>query len=127
MIHPSVDQIALAFDANGLKNTDDVRELLGATISHADFKGACTSLKDFIMRCYGSLCEQTLDDVHKAEITLHIDLATVEEVKAKDYQESFEKVGDELRLKRQAEAEEDQALIALKEKSKCVLVSEWST
>ncbi|KAM1056417.1 hypothetical protein ACFX13_030566 [Malus domestica] len=71
--------------------------------------------------------QQTLDDVHKAEITLHIDLAIVEEVKAKDYQQSFEKVGDKLRLKRQAEAEEDQALIALKEKSKCVLVSEWST
>ncbi|CAN6695480.1 unnamed protein product [Malus baccata var. baccata] len=64
--------------------------------------------------------QQTLDDVHEAEITPHIDLSTVEEVKAKDYQESFEKVGDELRLKRQAEAEEDQALIALKEKSKCI-------
>lgn len=45
-----------------------------------------------------------MDVVHEVEITRYIDLATVEKAKAKDYQESFEKVGDELRLEGQAEA-----------------------
>ncbi|KAB2614954.1 S2-RNase [Pyrus ussuriensis x Pyrus communis] len=57
MIQPLADQIALPCDDNGLQNTNYVRELLNAAIAHADFKGACTSFKDFMMRCYESLCE----------------------------------------------------------------------
>ncbi|TQD87588.1 hypothetical protein C1H46_026887 [Malus baccata] len=42
--------------------------------------------------------QQASDATHEAEITQYIDLAFVDEVKANDYQESFEKVIDKLRL-----------------------------
>lgn len=51
--------------------------------------------------------------VYKVEIPQQIDLPTAEEVKAKDYKESLEKVRYEMRLKRQAKTETDQALITL--------------
>lgn len=54
-----------------------------------------------------------MDIVYKVEIPRYIDLPTAEEVKAKDYKESLEKVRYELRLKRQANVETDQALITL--------------
>ncbi|TQD96176.1 hypothetical protein C1H46_018205 [Malus baccata] len=57
---------------------------------------------------------QASNTTHDVEIIREIDLATVIEVKAKDYKESFEKVRDELRLEKQAKMEVDQALVVLK-------------
>ncbi|KAM2509777.1 hypothetical protein PS1_034328 [Malus domestica] len=51
---------------------------------------------------------QASNTTHDVDIIREIDLATVIEVKAKDYKESFEKVRDELRLEKQAKTEEDQ-------------------
>ncbi|KAB2596980.1 hypothetical protein D8674_032430 [Pyrus ussuriensis x Pyrus communis] len=42
--------------------------------------------------------QQASNATHEAKIIWYIDLTTVEEVKAKNYQEGFEKVRDELRL-----------------------------
>ncbi|RXH92904.1 hypothetical protein DVH24_011928 [Malus domestica] len=42
--------------------------------------------------------QQALNAAHEAKIIWYIDLATVEEVKAKNYQEGFEKVKDELSM-----------------------------
>lgn len=44
--------------------------------------------------------QQASKAAHKAKIIWYIDLVTVEEVKANNYQEGFEKVRDELRLER---------------------------
>ncbi|KAM2383371.1 hypothetical protein ACFXTH_040935 [Malus domestica] len=42
--------------------------------------------------------QQALNAAHEAKIIWYIDLATVEEVKAKNYQEGFEKVKDKLSM-----------------------------
>ncbi|RXH76613.1 hypothetical protein DVH24_019501 [Malus domestica] len=52
--------VALRTDVNGLLNTDFVRALLGATIAHIDYKEACTSPEEILMRCYGSCYEANL-------------------------------------------------------------------
>lgn len=52
VIRPSVDWVALSLYASGLQNTDYAQALLGVIITLANFKGAWTSLKDVMMRCY---------------------------------------------------------------------------
>lgn len=59
VIRPSVGHIAMPSDTNELLNTDFVRALLGATIAYADYKEACMSLEEILMRCYGSCYEVT--------------------------------------------------------------------
>ncbi|KAB2619896.1 S2-RNase [Pyrus ussuriensis x Pyrus communis] len=91
VIYYLVDRVALSSDANGLWNTDYARALLEVAIAPANFKKACTSLNDVMMRYYRS---------------------------------GYEVIREELRLKKQANVERNQALIILKEKLERVLTLE---
>lgn len=59
VIRPSVNHVALTIDASRLKDADFARALLRATIDPDNFKEICTSLKDVMMRSYGSRYEVT--------------------------------------------------------------------
>ncbi|KAB2625648.1 S2-RNase [Pyrus ussuriensis x Pyrus communis] len=100
VIHHLVDRVALSSDANGLRNTDYARALLEVAIAPADFKKNLY----FSKRCHDAILQK------RGEV--------------KDYGEIFEVIREELRLKKQANVETNQALTVLKEKLESVLTSE---
>ncbi|KAB2597081.1 hypothetical protein D8674_000058 [Pyrus ussuriensis x Pyrus communis] len=96
VIHLFVDHVTLPISASRLRNVGFACALLRATISPADFiEFFCRNLHFLMLSIYQAYVwielkniqfdQQTLKDVHEAEILRYIDAAMLEEMKAKDY------------------------------------------
>ncbi|TQD81290.1 hypothetical protein C1H46_033145 [Malus baccata] len=122
-------------------NADETLVLHRIAIATAGYKEVYTSLENILTWCYeshyketGAIVEadhrllsvwkrlkkiwveqQTLKDAYDAEMHRYVDVATLKELKVKDYQEDLTRMREELRLEQWANIGVEKSLTSLKE------------